>query len=64
MWTFLNKLHYFWSLADDVNSSDLDLCEWNNRTVIYFNVGQQSDDNVLAMAVADMPLATFLEGWF
>ena len=64
MWKFLSKLRTFWSRVVDVNSSDLDLCEYQNRTIMYFNVGQQSNDNLLAVAVADMPMTAFLEAWF
>lgn len=42
----------------------MDLCEWNNQTVMYFNWGEQGNDNGLALAVADMPLSAFLQSWF
>jgi hypothetical protein len=61
---FLRKLRYFWSLAADVNTSDLDLCEFNGSTIMYFNWGEQHYDNALALAVADMPMAQFLRGFF
>mmetsp|Transcript_14375 Transcript_14375/g.38164 ORF Transcript_14375/g.38164 Transcript_14375/m.38164 type:complete len:99 (-) Transcript_14375:146-442(-) len=61
---FLEKLRPFWSLAEDVNSSDLDLCEYENQTVMYFNVGEQHYDNALALAVSPLPLHKFLQGFF
>lgn len=64
MYRLLNKMRPFWSLVDDVNTSDMDLCEFNNQTVMYYAVGEQHYDNTLALAVADMPLKDFLEGFF
>ena len=61
---FLNKMRPFWSLVDDVNTSDMDLCEFKNQTIMYYAVGEQHYDNTLAVAVADMPLKDFLEGFF
>jgi hypothetical protein len=46
--------------ADDLNSSDMDLCEWRGQTVIFFNVGEQHYDNALALALSPLPLDAFL----
>jgi hypothetical protein len=54
----------FNSKSVDVNLSDLDLCEFNGQTVMFFVWGQQHYDNGVAIAVSDMPLANFLPSWF
>jgi hypothetical protein len=64
MAAFLTKMRFFYSQSTDINTSDLDLCEWRNQTVMYFNWGEQHTDNGLAVAVADMPLKEFLQGFF
>lgn len=64
MAAFLTKLSNFFEKVEDVNCSDLDLCEFNNQTVMYFNWGEQHYDNGIALAVANMPLTQFLQGFF
>jgi hypothetical protein len=61
---FLRKLAAFVNHADDLNSSDMDLCEWRGQTVIFFNVGEQHYDNALALALSPLPLDAFLHGFF
>jgi hypothetical protein len=64
MAALLTKLGFFFSQSADVNTSDMDLCEFRNQTVMYFNWGEQHNDNGLAVAVADMPMKDFLQGFF
>ena len=40
-WAFLSKLASFFGRSPDVNVSDMDLCEWRNQTLMYFNWGEQ-----------------------
>jgi len=64
MAAFLGKLRAFWGQSPDWNSSDMDLCEYRNETVMYFNWGEQHHDNGLALAVIPISLASFLRGFW
>ena len=48
----------------NVNNSDVDLCEWQGKTVIFYSWGTQKGDEFLARAEYDGPLRELLEGWF
>ena len=48
----------------NVNNSDLDLCEWNGRTLIYYSWGTQKGDEFLAQAEYPGPVKELLEGCF
>jgi hypothetical protein len=50
--------------AKDINNSDVDLCEYKGRTIIYYSWGNQQGKEFLAEAVYDGTLASFLKGWF
>lgn len=50
--------------AVNINNSDVDLCEFGGKTVIYYSWGNQTGIEHLAEAVYDGPLASFLRGWF
>jgi len=50
--------------AVNINNSDVDLCEFNGRTVIYYSWGNQRGTEFLAEAVYDGPLASFLRSFF
>jgi hypothetical protein len=50
--------------AKDVNNSDVDLCEYRGKTVIYYSWGNQKGKEFLAEAVYDGTLASFLRGYF
>jgi alpha-L-fucosidase len=50
--------------AKDINNSDVDLCEFKGRTIIYYSWGNQQGTEFLAEAVFDGTLAEFLKGWF
>jgi hypothetical protein len=52
------------SHAKDINNSDLDLCEFKGRTIIYYSWGNQQGKEFLAEAVYEGPLAIFLKGFF
>ena len=61
----LHKFAPFIQDVDDVNTSDLDLCEWNGSVVMYFVAGQQHYDNVLVAAyTGNTTLGSFLSGFF
>jgi hypothetical protein len=50
--------------ALDVNNSDVDLCEFLGRTVIYYSWGNQTGVEFLAEAVYEGPVDEFLQGFF
>lgn len=50
--------------ALDRNNSDVDLCQYRDKTVIYYSWGNQQGTEFLAEAVFDGPLGRFLEGYF
>ncbi len=50
--------------ALDVNNSDLELCDWNGRTVIYYSWGNQLGNEYLAEASYDGSMAELLRGFF
>jgi alpha-L-fucosidase len=50
--------------AEDINNSDVDLCEFEGRTIIYYSWGSQRGVEFLAGAVYDGTLASFLRGFF
>ena len=50
--------------AKDINNSDLDLCEYRGRTIIYYSWGNQQGKEHLAEAVYEGTLANFLRGFF
>lgn len=50
--------------ALDINNSDVDLCEFLGRTIIYYSWGNQTSIEFLAEAVYEGPLAEFLQGFF
>jgi hypothetical protein len=52
------------SQAKDINNSDLDLCEFEGKTIIYYSWGNQQGREFLAEAVYDGTLASFLRGFF
>ncbi len=50
--------------AKDINNSDVDLCEYRGKTVIYYSWGNQQGKEFLAEAVYDGTLAGFLRSFF
>lgn len=50
--------------AVNLNNSDVDLCEFEGRTVITYSWGNQQGNEFLAEAVYKGRLADFLRGWF
>jgi hypothetical protein len=50
--------------SKDINNSDIDLCEFNGKTVIYYSWGNQEGIEFLAEAVYDGGLAEFLKSFF
>ena len=48
----------------DINNSDIDLCEYRGKTVIYYSWGNQQGKEFLAEAVHDGNLSNFLHGFF
>ncbi len=50
--------------AVDRNNSDVDFCEFQGRTVIYYSWGNQQGTEFLAEAEYAGPLASFLRGFF
>jgi hypothetical protein len=50
--------------AKNVNNSDVDLCEFKGKTVIYYSWGNQQGKEFLAEAVYEGTLADFLRSFF
>jgi hypothetical protein len=50
--------------AKNINNSDLDLCEYGGKTVIYYSWGNQQGKEFLAEAVYEGTLASFLRSYF
>src|SRR5262245_8281437 len=50
--------------AKDINNSDVDLCEFKGKTVIYYSWGNQQGKEFLAEAVYEGTLASFLRSYF
>lgn len=50
--------------AKNVNNSDLDLCEYRGKTIIYYSWGNQQGKEFLAEAVYDGSMAQFLRSFF
>ena len=55
-----------WRIATavDINNSDVDLCEFEGRTIIYYSWGNQHGIEHLAHAVYEGTLRSFLKGFF
>ena len=50
--------------AEDINNSDLELCEFNGRTIMYYSWGNQRGTEFLAEATYEGGMKEFLEAWF
>jgi hypothetical protein len=50
--------------AKNINNSDVDLCEFKGKTIIYYSWGNQQGTEFLAEAVYQGTLADFLRGFF
>jgi hypothetical protein len=50
--------------ARNVNNSDVDLCEFKGKTIIYYSWGNQQGTEFLAEAVYEGTLASFLRSYF
>ena len=50
--------------AVNANNSDVDLCEFNGRTIINYSWGNQKGTEFLAEAFYEGGLADFLQSWF
>jgi hypothetical protein len=50
--------------AIDINNSDIDLCEYRGKTVLYYSWGNQQGREFLAEAVYDGSLSKFLKSFF
>jgi len=50
--------------ATDINNSDVDLCEFEGKTIIYYCWGNQQGNEFLAQAIYKGPMAALLRGFF
>jgi len=50
--------------AVNINNSDVDLCEFNGKTILYYSWGNQKGIEFLASARYDGTLESFLRGYF
>jgi hypothetical protein len=48
----------------DCNASDMDLCELDGKTWLFWNWGHQSHYGGLVLGVSPLPLKNFLAAWF
>ena len=48
----------------DCNASDMDLCELDGQTWLFWTWGHQSQNGGLVLGLSPMPLAEFLAAWF
>jgi hypothetical protein len=50
--------------AKNINNSDVDLCEFKGKTILYYSWGNQQGKEFLAEAVYEGTLASFLRSYF
>jgi hypothetical protein len=50
--------------AKNINNSDVDLCEFKGKTIIFYSWGNQQGKEFLAEAVYEGTLASFLRSYF
>lgn len=50
--------------ALDINNSDLELCEFNGRTILYYSWGNQHGIEFLAEAAYEGTMSDFIHGYF
>ncbi len=50
--------------AENINNSDMDICEWNGKLFIVYSWGNQRGTEFLATAEADGTEQSFCESWF
>src|SRR5262249_8383193 len=50
--------------AKNINNSDVDLCEFKGKTIIYYSWGNQQGNEFLAEGVYEGSLASFLRNYF
>jgi hypothetical protein len=50
--------------AKNINNSEVDLCEFKGKTIIYYSWGNQQGTEFLAESVYEGTLANFLRGYF
>jgi len=50
--------------AVDINNSDVEICEFNGRTIMYYSWGSQRSVEFLAEACYDGPMKEFLQSFF
>jgi hypothetical protein len=48
----------------NINNSDIDLFEWEGKTIIYYANGDQMSYSFLCQAEYDGPLGEFLQAFF
>ncbi|MBQ6596741.1 MAG: hypothetical protein IJH79_04230 [Lentisphaeria bacterium] len=50
--------------AEDINNSDMDMCEWDGKLFIVYSWGNQRGTEFLAFAEAEGTEKSFCESWF
>jgi alpha-L-fucosidase len=50
--------------AKDINNSDVDLCEFKGKTILYYSWGNQQGKEFLAEAAYDGTMASLLRSYF
>jgi len=50
--------------AQDINNSDMEICQFHGRTIIYYSWGNQRGNEFLAEASYEGPMDRFLKSWF
>ena len=59
-----DKLRQRIKVAEDINNSDIDFCEYNGKLIINYSWGNQRGEEFLAEARYNGTLEQFLKGWF
>ena len=59
-----DKLQKRIKVAEDINNSDIDFCEFNGKLIINYSWGNQQGEEFLAEAKYNGTLEQFLKGWF
>ncbi|MEA5080812.1 MAG: hypothetical protein VB024_04205 [Dysgonamonadaceae bacterium] len=59
-----NKIRERINLAEDINNSDVDFCEYKGKLIFNYSWGNQRGEEFLAGAYYDGTMEKFLKGWF
>ena len=61
---YMQQMQNTTDATEDCNASDLDLCEFEGRTILIWNWGHQRDYGGLVLGLSPLPMAQYLAQWF